>query len=235
MRKFCTLLTVLSLTVLGSPSFAKKQKKGNQKKQKSELKEWKQRKAAMQPLQLKDLIEENHKLKASNRKLTEEIKVTKEELEQLTKFRTQVEAQENKQHSKGPKIPNPSPGGHAGEHNGYLAQEILELEGLSKYDWATDQNGQFYIKGLVFKIQIGAYKKRDLSNLLESDGPQEAFEQEQLEGINMYTIRHFRDYWQANKFKKELRDMGLKETWIVAVRDGKRIPLKDVLQEITKK
>jgi len=55
----------------------------------------------MQPLQLKDLIEENHRLKTRNQKLIEEIKVTKEVLEELIEFKTQVEARRNGAESPG--------------------------------------------------------------------------------------------------------------------------------------
>ena len=48
----------------------------------------------------------------------------------------------------------------------------------------------------------------------------------------MYTLRHFRNYWQANSFKKELRAMGCKDAWVVAFKDGKRLPLKEVLQDV---
>ena len=43
----------------------------------------------------------------------------------------------------------------------------------------------------------------------------------------------FRDYWQADKFKKELRAMGLKDAFVVAFQDGARVPLKTVLPTVT--
>ncbi len=45
------------------------QKKGKPTSTKAELKEWQERKKAMEPLQLKDLVEENHHLKTQKRKL----------------------------------------------------------------------------------------------------------------------------------------------------------------------
>ncbi|HAN49779.1 MAG TPA: hypothetical protein DCQ08_02025 [Amoebophilaceae bacterium] len=231
MKKFTIILTVLLFAAVGNPVLAKKLQKTELQKQKAEIKAWKQRKAAMQPLQLKDLIEENHRLKTRNQKLIEEIKVTKEVLEELIEFKTQVEARRN-----GPGSPGEGNGetsSQAGESL-YLAQGMIGPDGFGKDDWAVDNSGQFYIKGVVFKVQIGAYKKRDLSNVLEGKKLQEVFEQERSKGINMYTLRHFRDYQKANQFKKELRVMGLKDAWIVAFKDGKRVPLKDVLQKVIK-
>lgn len=133
-----------------------------------------------------------------------------------------------------------SRGGQSGNshsvNNYYLSQGGMAGPGeFSQDDIAIAEDGRPYIKGLVFKIQIGAYKQRDLSDVMEGDNPQEAFEQEQSEGVNMYTLRHFKDYWKANKFKKELRAMGLKDAWIVAYKDGKRVPLKAVLKEVLNK
>ncbi len=83
-------------------------------------------------------------------------------------------------------------------------------------------------KGIVFKVQIGAFKKNDLSQYkgqknfgVDADG-----------NINKYTIGVFRDYWEADKFKKSLRQMGVKDAWIVSYKDGTRVPIKDVLEGI---
>jgi hypothetical protein len=233
MKKFTIVLTVLLFATVGGPVLAKKRQKTEQQQKKSETKVWKKFKAAMQPLQLKDFVEENHRLQTQNQKLIEEIKVTKEVLEELIEFKTQVEAQR-----KGPGSPGEGNAEEADSQAGegyYLAQGMIGPDGLSNTDWGVDGNGQFYIKGLVFKVQIGAYRKRDLSHVLEGEKPQEVFGQEQSEGVNMYTLRHFRNYQKANQFKKELRAMGLKDAWIVAFKDGKRVPLKDVLQEVIAK
>ena len=37
---------------------------------------------------------------------------------------------------------------------------------------------------------------------------------------------------QADTFKKYLREMGVKGAWIVAYKDGKRVPIKDVLEGV---
>lgn len=214
----------LLFATFSSPVLAKKRQKTELQRQKTEIKTWKKRKASMQPLQLKELIEENRRLKTDNHELTEEIRISKEALEKLIKLKTHLEPRNDKQRTHEEALSQ-------ADAHGYWAQGP---DGFSRRDWAVDKDGKFYIKGLVFKVQIGAYKKRDLGEVLESEKPQAVLEQEQSEGINMYTLRRFRDYWQANQFKKELRAMGLKDAWIVAFKDGKRVPLKEVLQEIIK-
>ncbi|XWN34758.1 MAG: hypothetical protein ROO73_04090 [Roseivirga sp.] len=330
MRKTTIVLTILLCTAAFSTALAKKSpKKQKNKAEMAEIKEWKKRKDAMEPLQLKDLIEENHRLKARNVKLEEEVKVTKEEAEKLHKIKLRLDALRKKQrqhrsgggsiefedeasdgaeteegleiglwgeeregnageygaqgegdsgpdgeygahgagdvgpdreygtHGAGGVGPDGEYGAHgaggtgpagrtkargkgkqrakAKESEDYWAQGIVGPGGFTRDDWGINERGQFYIKGIVFKVQIGAYKKRDLSNVLEGEKPREAFEQEQSEGVSMYTLRHFRDYWKADQFKKELRAMGLRDAWIVAFKNGHRVPLKEVLQEITQK
>ena len=42
----------------------------------------------------------------------------------------------------------------------------------------------------------------------------------------------FRDYWEADTFKKYLREMGVSEAWIVSFKDGQKVPIKDVLEGV---
>jgi hypothetical protein len=232
MKKITVMLAALLVANVGSPVLAKnrctKHQRVDLQQQKETLKVWKQRKAAIQPLQLKDLIDENHSLKIKNQEFTEEIKSARSKLEQLVKLPTQVEGLKNCKW-------DAETGSEAGTHDDHLFQEMIGFDGLGRDDWAVDKNNQCYIKGIVFKVQMGAYKKRDLSNILEDNKSRGAFEQERSGDVNEYTLRHFRDYWKANQFKKELRAMGLKDAWIVAFKDGRRVPLRDVLQEVIEK
>ncbi len=198
---FLLPVTTLLLLLAPSPVLAKKKSsKRNKSDEKSELKQWEERKKKMKALQLKMLIEENHRLKTQNKKLAEE--VTLETMEEND-------------------IPVPIPA------------ETSEDE-TSQKNWGIDQHGHPFLKGILFKVQIGAYKERDLSKVLEKPEEQEAFEQSSAGGLHTYTIRHFRNYWKADAFKKELRAMGVKETWIVAFKDGERVSLKEVLETIQK-
>ena len=297
MKKIFITLTTLLLTITVSnasladlakkPRQAKKEKQTKKTKQqpqkatqqKEELKVWKQRKDSMQPLQFKDLVEENHRLKTSNRQLQEEVKLTQEQVEKLVKLKVKIDAlrkqraraqhtddivgeddEDQTEDSFGKKGENvwlddnyedldalfslpqqenaatnsdvASPDKNKGVDYYHLAQSIIGLEEFGKEDWAVDESGAYYIRGVIFKVQIGAYRQRDLSGVLERAQSQEMFEQEQSEDVNKYTLRHFRDYRKADTFKKELRAMGLKDAWIVAFQDGKRVPLKAVLKEV---
>ncbi len=91
-----------------------------------------------------------------------------------------------------------------------------------------------FSKGIVFRVQIGAFKKKDLSKYFDNN-PNfggEAAEKDPADPQRI-TIGVFRDYWDADTFKKYMRDMGVKDAWIVPYNDNVRVELKDVLPNVT--
>lgn len=84
-------------------------------------------------------------------------------------------------------------------------------------------------QGVVFKVQIGAYKNKDLKKYNNAGGD---FAAEDADGVQKFTLGSFGDYWEADTFKKYLREMGVKDAWIVPYKDGVRVPIKDVLEGI---
>ena len=60
MKRRIVLLLALLLTTIGSPAYARKNKKEKQEAQqkKADIKAWRQQKNDMEPLQLKDLVEQ---------------------------------------------------------------------------------------------------------------------------------------------------------------------------------
>src|SRR5690606_36517621 len=91
-------------------------------------------------------------------------------------------------------------------------------------------NAMDYSQGIVFKVQIGAFKNKDLSKYFENN---ENYGGETAEdGSQRLTIGIFRDYWEADTFKKYMREMGVKDAWIVPFKDGQRVDIKDVLEGV---
>jgi hypothetical protein len=82
--------------------------------------------------------------------------------------------------------------------------------------------------GLVFKVQIGSFRNKDLTkyfnNTKNFSGDVDA------DGTKKYTLGEFAEYWEADNFKKYLREMGVKDAWVVSYKDGNRIPIKDALE-----
>jgi hypothetical protein len=91
-------------------------------------------------------------------------------------------------------------------------------------------NPMDFSKGIVFKVQVGAFKNKDLAKYFDNNPN---FGGEVKEGEpQKVTIGIFRDYWEADTFKKYMREMGVKDAWIVPYRDGQRVEIKDVLEGV---
>ncbi len=96
---------------------------------------------------------------------------------------------------------------------------------------STPNKAPLIDQGITFRVQVGGYAKRDLSEFTDPEGRYIKVEKNDL-GIQEITLGYFTNYRKADAFKKHLRSMGLKDAWIVPFRDGKRVLLKDVLSEI---
>jgi len=101
------------------------------------------------------------------------------------------------------------------------AGEQQKVEQYTTYEGAAS-------KGIIYKVQVGAFKGLDLRNYI---GKHKNFSGEVGEdGLMRYNLGEFRDYWEADKFKKYLRDMGVKGAWISSYKDGKRVDIKEALE-----
>lgn len=96
----------------------------------------------------------------------------------------------------------------------------------------TNNSGQKTIPGLVYKIQIGAFRDKDLTKYFENN-PNFGGEVDD-DGTKKYTIGVFTEYWEADTFKKYMRSMGVKDAWIVPYYNGKRVSMKDAREGVLK-
>lgn len=92
------------------------------------------------------------------------------------------------------------------------------------------KNEMDFSQGVVFKVQIGAFKNKDLQKYFDNN-PNLGGEVKEGEPQRI-TLGIFRDYWEADQFKKYMREMGVKDAWIVPYRDGQRVEIKDVLEGV---
>ncbi|WP_020526708.1 SPOR domain-containing protein [Flexithrix dorotheae] len=171
------------------------------KAEKKEAKKWKQKMKSMDPLKFKAMYEDVNSLQAENGALKKNI----------TKMESQLKDQQSLTASKD--------------------QEISDLHNKLKAIQAdcgknVTEGGDDYTKGVVYKVQIGAFRNKDLSQFQEKGN----FWTEDEDGVKKYTIGFFRDYWEADTFKKYLREMGVKDAWIVAYEDNQRKDIKEVLE-----
>jgi TolA-binding protein len=89
-----------------------------------------------------------------------------------------------------------------------------------------------FSKGVVFKVQVGAFKNKDLQKYFDNNPNFGGEAGKEATDPQKITIGIFRDYWEADTFKKYMRDMGVKDAWIVPYRDGVRVEIKDVLDGV---
>ncbi|MEQ8907237.1 Ezrin/radixin/moesin family protein [Ekhidna sp.] len=183
----------------------------NAQMDKKEKKEWKKRIKKLEPEQYKQLLDENKSLKGQVTSLKTELGNIDDRLaekdEQILTYQSQI---------------------------GDLREELSRLQSKQPADNVASKNTGGSIdesKGVVFKVQLGAFNQKDLKKYDNSPN----FSAEDADGLQKYTIGVFRDYWEADTFKKYLREMGVKDAWVVSYKDGVRVPIKEVLEGVTKK
>jgi len=200
--KKLTLLFCLVLLFAGAETFAQLSKK--------EKKEWKKKakEFAKNPVNLKQLTEDKQTADG-----------------QVSTLSTQVKQLQGSVSDKDARIAELED--QLSQSRGELTTARAEIAQLKQ---APVVNPMDFSKGVVFKVQIGAFKNKDLSKYFDNNPN---FGGEAAEkGDQKLTIGVFRDYWEADTFKKYMRDMGVKDAWIVPYRDGQRVEIKDVLEGV---
>jgi hypothetical protein len=195
----------LALMAASTASFAQLSKK--------EKKEWKKKakEFAKNPASLKQLTEEKQTADNSVTDLSKQVKTLQNSVSEKDVRITELEDE-------------------IGQIRSQLSTAKAELAQLKA---APPVNPMDFSKGVVFKVQIGAFKNKDLSKYFDNNpnfGGEAAKGEAEPQKL---TIGVFRDYWEADTFKKYMRDMGVKDAWIVPYRDGQRVEIKDVLEGVT--
>ncbi|UCS94742.1 SPOR domain-containing protein [Echinicola marina] len=87
-------------------------------------------------------------------------------------------------------------------------------------------------KGVVFRVQIGALTEQEYDKEIPSNFTMDVEEKGDLKRM---LLGYYRDYDEANTFKKLMRKLGISTAWIVPYKDGERVPLKEVLDKVVNK
>jgi len=201
MKNSIIVFFCLALILTSTQSFAQLSKK--------EKKEWKKKakEYAKNPVNLKQLTED--KAAADNTVAT------------LNQKLSQLQSSVSEKDSKIAELE-----GQLSEARGQLSAANAELTALKE----NPSNSMDFSKGVVFKVQIGAFKNKNLAKYFENN-PNFGGEAKDNEPQKL-TIGVFRDYWEADTFKKYMREMGVKDAWIVPYQDGQRVEIKDVLEGV---
>lgn len=175
-----------------------------QEMSKDEKKEWSSKLKSMSPETFKALVENKDKYK-----------------EDVINLQTRVDELESENNQINSEISDYKAAAAATEEKAQQAASA-PVANASNSGTATPE------KGVVFKVQVGAFKSFDLTKYF--DRHQNFSGEVDADGTMKYTLGIFSDYWEADKFKKYMREMGVKGAWIVSYKDGKRVNIKEVLE-----
>lgn len=205
MKNKAILLFCLALTFAYAQSFAQLSKK--------EKKEWKKKakEYAKNPANLKQLLDDKQNMETEVTSLNQK----------LTQLQTSLSDKDAKVGELEDQLT---------QLRGQLTAAKSELAQLKSSPTPVVTNPMDFSTGVVFKVQIGAFKQKDLAKYFENN-PNFGGELKE-DGAQAITIGIFRDYWEADIFKKYMREMGVKDAWIVPFRDGQRVEIKDVLEGV---
>ena len=176
-----------------------------QKLPKKERKAWKKKLKRLSPASYKKLTEDFSKLRTEKAELEAQIKDQDASIKQQNELQSSYDS----------KISS-------------LQNKIEELSATAVENEKIAQNAP--TNGVLFKVQIGAFKNKDLSKYFDKF---DNFGGELTDaGTQKITLGFFRDYWEADTFKKYIREMGVSDAWIVPFKDGQRVEMKDVLEGV---
>lgn len=201
--KKSTLLVCLVLLFAGSQAFAQLSKQ--------EKKEWKKKAKtfAKNPADLKQLTEDkqsaDNQVSALNKRATDLQRTVSEKDARIAELEDQLS-----------------------QMRGQLSTARADLAKMKEAP--AKANPMDFSKGVVFKVQVGAFKNKDLKKYFDNN-PNFGGEAKDNEPQRV-TIGIFRDYWEADQFKKYMREMGVTDAWIVPYRDGQRTEIKEVLDSV---
>jgi hypothetical protein len=206
MKKLAIILTLLfsvSLAFDASAQLSKQERKGLKKQAKG---------LAKNPEDLKELLDENNSLKGQVRSLNSQV--------------TDLQGAMGGKDAKISELQN-----QISEMRAQVAASQKEVSDMRKAMGEKKAAPALDDSGVWFKVQVGAFKNIDMAEYFKNN---DNFSGETGEdGLQRITLGRFRDYWEADKFKKALRDMGVRQAWIVPYKDGARVPLRDVLEGVT--
>ncbi|WP_421977536.1 hypothetical protein [Roseivirga seohaensis] len=213
MKTSKVFFTLLLGMFIATAAIGQEMTKAEKRAFKQEMKIWKKKKKAMSPEDFKALSEEHLKLKAANAGALSDIQTLETQLSakdgQIGDLQKQVTRMQAAYQASQKEVEN------------------LKAQNDKRPAYNPDIiNGEDFSIGVVFKVQVGAFRKVDLKKYADTS---KDFAEEGADDLRKYVIGNFRNYEDANVLKRYLREMGVEDAWIVPYRDGKRVPLKEVL------
>lgn len=210
MNKIKITLTAITL-ILCATSFAQELSK---KEKKALQKEMLKKAEAMDPVKLKAMFDEYPNLSSEVKSLESQVSSLESDLSSKDKEISNLKSQLDNANAM-------NSGGNSSSDDSNSEETTTST---------PTKTSSKTIPGLVYKVQIGAFRNKDLTKYFNNSsnfgGEVDA------DGTKKYSIGQFKEYWEADSFKKYMREMGVKDAWIVPYYNGKRISMKDAREGV---
>jgi hypothetical protein len=123
---------------------------------------------------------------------------------------------------------NPCNPDAAGDFTAFIGKDLNDKEIYGKL---IDQAANNCAEGLIFRVQIGAYRKPQnyKHKNLNSLEPPATLVTPYPDGITRFTMRDFTTIKDAEIFRQECIRLGTKDAWITAVYNGNRMLLQELI------
>lgn len=106
-----------------------------------------------------------------------------------------------------------------------LRQQITTLEANQRSDEVITDQPQ--VKGVIFQVQLGAYAQNRVDpNMATGD----ALDLTDQNGMQKVVVSRFRTYQNAANLRDRLKQMGVKDAFVVAMNDGQRIEVQEAIR-----
>lgn len=111
-------------------------------------------------------------------------------------------------------------------------QEIAQLRQQLAAAQAAPRNDQVdtdraVVQGVIFQVQLGAFAQNRVDPNLATD---DALELQEQNGMQKFVVSQFRTYANAVQLRDRLRQMGVRDAFIVAKNNGQRIDVPAALR-----
>ncbi|WP_157500931.1 hypothetical protein [Lewinella sp. 4G2] len=112
-----------------------------------------------------------------------------------------------------------------GVENAQLKQQLATMAASQRNDQVDTDEA--VVQGVVFQVQLGAYVKNTLNPELATEN---ALELQDQNGMQKVVVSQFRTYSNAAYLRDRLKQMGVKDAFVVAKNNGQRVTIPEALQ-----
>lgn len=168
----------------------------------------------------KQLAKEYKKNPGSLKRLIEREEAAREELREMEQKMSVIESGNDRKVARIEELES-----EVARLNNQLAANKNKLDNLKNRPAPADEDGE-WAKGVMYRVQIGAYQKNTMDGELDTEDP--GMDLEYDEGLQKIVLARFRDFTKAEALQQYLQRIGVSDAFIAAYRDGNRIPLEEV-------